>query len=151
MGQTQSLSTEIEIQASPATVRSVFLDFPQYKQWSTWTIEPIGTDKKPSELNTEDRVKVDMKGTVFRPLMMENSTDTFAWEGSLYGLLVGKHEFHFSPSKKNPGGTTMIQIENFRGLLAFMFAPGWSGRESTLKNWNEFFADLKKEVEKSSS
>lgn len=153
MGGAQSISTEVEIQASPATVRSVLKDFASYKQWSSWTIEPIDSSagKTSSELKPEEnRLKVDMKGTVFRPLVKENSTECFAWEGSLYGLLVGRHEFVWSSSNKTQGGTTMAQKEDFHGVLAFMFAPGWSPRKSTLEGWNAFFRDLKKEAEKRS-
>ncbi len=148
------MSMEIEIQAPPAKVRSVFMDFPRFKRWSNWTIEPIDTStgKSSAELKPEeDRLKVDMKGTVFRPLVKENPTECFAWEGSLYGLLVGRHDFTWSPSKKKAGGTTMFQKEEFGGLLAFMFAPGWSPRKSTLEGWDAVFADLKKEAEKDSS
>ena len=154
MGGAQSISAEVEIQAPPATVRSVFKDFASYKQWSSWSIEPIDASagKPSSELKPEeDRLKVDMKGTVFRPLVKQNSTERFAWEGSLYGLLVGRHEFTWSPSDKTQGGTTLAQKEDFHGVLAFMFAPGWSPRKSTLEGWNEFFADLKKEAEKRST
>lgn len=45
----------------------------------------------------------------------------------------------------------MIQFENFRGPLSFMMSSWLSFRQPTLNNWDGFFADLKKEAEKSSS
>ncbi|KAH6887625.1 hypothetical protein B0T10DRAFT_490109 [Thelonectria olida] len=150
MGQSQSISAEIEIQASPATVRSVFLDFSRYNQWSQWAVEPTDSGKSPSELKAGDRVKADLKSMKFQPVVVENTADKFQWEGKLPLIFVGNHEFHFAPSTKHPGGTTFIQLEIFTGLLAFIMGPGWSMRESSLANWHRFNADLKKEVEKSS-
>ncbi|KAK4935079.1 hypothetical protein LTR10_023811 [Elasticomyces elasticus] len=150
MGQSQSLSTQVEIQASPDAVRSIFMDFPRYKQWTNWSITPIDSSKTSADLKPNDRLKVDIGGGMaFQPLVMENSPDTFQWLGALPVLFSGKHEFHFSPSNKHPGGTTVVQLENFTGLLAFLMGPGWSMRQSTLDKWDAFFADLKKEVEES--
>lgn len=42
----------------------------------------------------------------------------------------------------------MIQLENFRGPLAFLMSEWLSFRQPTLDNWDLFFADLKKEAEK---
>ncbi|WYZ45978.1 hypothetical protein EsH8_IX_000203 [Colletotrichum jinshuiense] len=148
MGQTQSVSAEIEIQASPATVRSVFLDFQRYKQWSQgWVIEPVEPTKSPLELKADDQVKVNMRGTAFQPVIQENTSEVFTWEGSIPVLFTGAHQFYFKPSEQNPGGTKFIQIEVFRGLLSFLMAPMWGLRQKTLVGWNEFNADLKKEVE----
>jgi hypothetical protein len=147
-----------------------FFDFPRYKQWCKWTIDPVESGKKASELKPNDGVKVNLDGMAFSPVVKvsrqslhsanyesypkhvkENSPDCFSWEGSLPGIFTGKHQFHFSPSTKNPGGTTVVQAEDFTGLLAFLMAPGWSFRQKTADNWNAFFADLKKEAEQSSS
>ena len=105
MGQTQSLSTEIEIKAPPATVRSVvratakrpaidvanhlqFMNFPRYNEWCSWTIEPVDSSKDSSKLKIEDRLKVDMKGTAFRPLVKVSlglvSRSKLSWVGNLH-------------------------------------------------------------------
>ncbi|KAI1618933.1 hypothetical protein EDD36DRAFT_45546 [Exophiala viscosa] len=152
MGQSQSLSTQVEIQASPDTVRSVFMDFSRYNQWTNWSIVPTDSGKQPADLKPNDYLKVDIGGGMaFQPLVVENTSDTFQWLGSLPVLFSGKHEFHFSPSNEHPGGTRVVQLENFTGLLAFLMSPGWSMRQSTLDKWDAFFVDLKKEVEKSST
>ncbi|EXJ54017.1 hypothetical protein A1O7_09354 [Cladophialophora yegresii CBS 114405] len=150
MGQSQSLSTEVEIQAPPDAVRATFFDFPRYKQWCKWTIDPVESGKKASELKANERIKVNLDGMAFSPVVKENSADCFSWEGSLWGVFTGKHQFYFSPSTKNPGGTTAVQVEDFQGPLVFLMAPGWSFRQKTLDNWDAFFEDLKKEAEQSS-
>ncbi|KDN64066.1 putative cytochrome P450 [Colletotrichum sublineola] len=170
MGFSHSVSTEIEIQASPADVRSVFLDFQRYKEWSQgWTLTPTEPGKNPSDLKDGDQIQANMKSMAFKPVIKvsqgplpptppthfpltpnakENTSEALHWVGSLPGIFTGRHQFYFKPSDVNPGGTRFIQAEDFSGLLAFLMAPGWSFREKTLAGWNEFNADLKKEVER---
>ncbi|KXH55380.1 hypothetical protein CSAL01_11314 [Colletotrichum salicis] len=149
MGQTNSISAEIEIQAPPSAVRSVFLEFSEYNQWSQkWAFEPTEPGKDPSDLKDGDKIKVDMGGMAFSPVIMENTTETLQWVGSIPLLFTGKHEFWFNPSEQNSGGTKFIQVEEFRGLLAFLMAPRWGFRQKTLVGWNQFNEDLKKEVER---
>lgn len=45
----------------------------------------------------------------------------------------------------------MVQAETIHGAGAFMMRPQFSFRQQTLDNWAGFFAELKKEVEKSPS
>ncbi|KAH6645391.1 hypothetical protein BKA67DRAFT_664474 [Truncatella angustata] len=151
MGQSQSMSAEVEIQASPDAVRTVFMDFPQYKEWTKWNIEPAVLGTKSTDLSAKDKLNVNLGSMKFSPVVVENSPETFQWNGNLWPIFAGKHEFHWKPSTKNPGGTTFVQKEVFIGLFAFLMAPGWNGSKSTLVNWEGFNADLKKEVERIST
>lgn len=45
------------------------MDFPRYTQWSSWTIEPVDAGKKPSDLKVDDKLKVNLKGLAFRPVV----------------------------------------------------------------------------------
>ncbi|KAL7929921.1 hypothetical protein V8C35DRAFT_170030 [Trichoderma chlorosporum] len=147
-----SVSTKIEIAASPAVVRSVFLDFARYTQWQPgWNIQPTDSSKQPFDLKKGDNLKVSMNGNVHHPVVVENSPDSFQWEGSLFGLAKGVHQFHFAPSEANPGSTTFTQGEDFRGLLITLSSPWWNGKKFDLGPWDKFNADLKNEVEKKSS
>ncbi|RMJ10072.1 hypothetical protein CDV36_010283 [Fusarium kuroshium] len=148
MGQTQTMIAEIEIQASPETVRSVFLDFSRYKEWNGWKVESSNTLKRPDELQPKEKLKVDLGTMKFSPALLQNSPDAFEWHGNLWPIFSGKHEFTWQPSSKTPGGTTFRQKEDFTGLLAFLMAPGRSFSKKSLDNWESFNADLKKEVEK---
>ncbi|KAK7418659.1 hypothetical protein QQX98_003850 [Neonectria punicea] len=150
MGQTVSVHAQVEILAPPATVRSIFLDFAQYEKWHQgWEITPVDPAKKPSELKNADTLKVSMHGMTFHPTVTHNTSESFIWEGSLWGLLVGKHEFAFSPSKENPGGTTFVQSEEFRGPLTVLYWP-WRNTEHISPNWEAFNVALKEEAEKTS-
>ncbi|KAI5863934.1 hypothetical protein GGS23DRAFT_522023 [Durotheca rogersii] len=145
MGQAFSVPCQIEIAAPPATVRSVFLDFPRYKEWQeAWTIEPVDSGKNLSEIDTGDSLRVSMHGMVFHPIVMDNCTEYFVWEGSLFGLF----SVRFTPSEENPGGTTFIQTEVFRGPLTAMVPEGSSARKGPSKGWDMFNMALKKECER---
>lgn len=80
----------------------------------------------------------------------ENTPERFVWEGNLYNLFYGRHFFDFAPSKKNPGGTTFIQTENFGGCLLVLAWP-WRNKEFDMSNWHSFNEALKNEAEKSTS
>lgn len=151
-------------------IRLQFLDFARYTQWKPgWIIQPADASKQPLDLKPGDGLKVSMDGKAHNPVVVvgfnvtgmmsnrcaksrkENSPKSFQWEGSLFGLGKGVHQFHFAPSETNPGGTTFTQGEDFRGLLITLSSPWWSGRKFDMDPWDKFNADLKNEVEKSSN
>ncbi|KAF2269166.1 hypothetical protein CC78DRAFT_453870 [Lojkania enalia] len=143
------VSTSIEIAASPAIVRSVFLDFKRYKEWHQgFFFSTLDASKQPTDLQPGDKIKVDMGGTGFRPVIVENSPSAFQWHGSLYGIFDGTHQFYFQPSEKTSGGTTLVQKEDFSGLLSFLVGPGWSFAKKTEGNFARLNKDLKAESEK---
>jgi hypothetical protein len=147
MGQPVSLNTEIEIARPPAEVRAVFLDFASWSEWHPdFTITPHA-GKAPTELRRGDRLRNNLKGTVFNPVVQENTENLFRWRGSLYGLFVGVHSFHFTPSTATPGGTTLVQDEAFTGVLAFLMKPNSSYGKSTMAAFNKLNEDLKSRVE----
>jgi len=141
--------TQIEIAASPETVRSVFLDWQRYKEWhQAWTFTTHDSTKQPADLKPGDGIKVDLKGTIINPVIVENSPNSFQWRGSLYGFFVGVHQFHFTPSETAPGNTTLVQKEDFGGPLSFLVRPGWSLAKQTQANFEVFNKDLKAAAEK---
>ncbi|TDZ33209.1 hypothetical protein C8035_v011474 [Colletotrichum spinosum] len=171
MGVTHSVATEVEIAASPATVRSVvssnaintfapvtvadgakFLDWPRYKEWTkVWTMETKDAATKASGVKSGDFVNVNLKGYAFSPEIWQNSEELFQWNGSVPYVFSGAHSFHIRASSKTPGGTTFTQSEDFSGAFAFLMKPFWGFEKSTLTNWREFDQDIKKESERLSS
>ncbi|GJC90756.1 hypothetical protein ColLi_13594 [Colletotrichum liriopes] len=148
MGVTISQHARIEILASPSTVRSVFLDFQRYSQWQdVFQIEPITPGQNPTELKKGDRVKVNMRGFVFRPYIEENSDACLTWAITIPPLFYGTHFFFFAPSEENPGCTTFIQREDFQGLVTVPFWP-WRNGGKPSEPWEAFNASLKAEAEK---
>ncbi|KAM0327502.1 hypothetical protein ACHAQA_005790 [Verticillium albo-atrum] len=147
MGVTISQNAKIEILASPAIVRSVFLDFQRYSTWQdVFQIEPITKDQRPLDLAKGDQLKVNMRGFTFRPYIEANSEDGLTWVGSIPPLFWGTHYFIFAPSEENPGGTTFIQREDFTGLLTIPFWP-WRNSFKPSEPWAAFNAGLKGEAE----
>ncbi|KAK8075470.1 hypothetical protein PG997_010133 [Apiospora hydei] len=153
MGQTLSFSAKpIEIKASPAVVRAVFLNFDSYPKWKPgWSLVPAETGKKPLELKKGDLIQVNMDGKIHHPRVVENSPESFQWEGSIPGIGSGIHQFHFQPSQITPGGTTFVQKEDFRGPAVTVASPFLKGREFDMSPWDNFNADLKKEAERSAA
>ncbi|PVI06025.1 hypothetical protein DM02DRAFT_668007 [Periconia macrospinosa] len=150
MGQVRTVTTSIEIAAKPSTVRSVFLNWSSYPSWTQrWTLTPLTPpDRAPPSLQTNDKIKVDLKGTVFRPTIVENTPTTFSWQGSLYGLFDGKHSFIFEESKVTPGGTTFVNKEEFTGLLTWFVREGSGGAEKAKVGFEAFNEDVKREAER---
>ncbi|OKL60851.1 hypothetical protein UA08_03205 [Talaromyces atroroseus] len=143
-----TISTQIEISASPATVRSAFLDFARVKKCTGWSIGVKGSNQQPAELTKGDRLRVDLGGLAFSPNVLHNEPELFIWDGNIPGIISGKHHFYFSPSETNPGGTTFIQKEDFTGILT-LFWPRASTKAWSNEKWNAFNEALKKEVEQS--
>lgn len=80
--------------------------------------------------------------------VQENSPQAFKWLGSLYGFFDGQHEFHFTPSKTTPGGTTLLQKEDFTGMLTYFVREGSQGGIQTKTNFGAFNEEVKKEAER---
>ncbi|KAH8890623.1 hypothetical protein GQ53DRAFT_650031 [Thozetella sp. PMI_491] len=143
-----TMSCQIEIQATPERVRSIFLDFARYSEWQDgWAITPETEGRESTELQKGDTLKIAMHGMSFHSTVAENRPEVFVWEGKLPGLLAGKHFFHFTPSEEHPGGTTFIQTEEFRGFIPWLMKPIWNEKKATSDNWDAFNAALKKAAE----
>jgi len=64
------------------------------------------------------------------------------------GLFVGEHQFYFKESDKTPAGTTLVQKEDFSGLLSFLQRPGWKFAIQTQGNFEKLNQDIKAAAEK---
>ncbi|KAK4039756.1 hypothetical protein C8A01DRAFT_46859 [Parachaetomium inaequale] len=117
------ISAEIEINRSPDEVRAVLLDFNHWSAWLTTGLAITSPKSKPGlELKPGDRLHSDFRGTVVKPKVLTNTPATFEWRGRFMGvLLIGQRRFFFKKSEKTPGGTTLVQNEDIKGALAFLF------------------------------
>lgn len=66
----------------------------------------------------------------------------------MYGLFDAQHEFHFAPSETTPGGTTLLQKEDFTGMLTYFMREGSQLGTQFKTNFEGFNKELKKEVER---
>ncbi|KAK8127638.1 hypothetical protein PG984_008746 [Apiospora sp. TS-2023a] len=142
---------EIEIRAPPALVRTVLMDFPRYRDWTHKSRWSITADKSVQDLKAGDSLRVDLGGMFFRPTLVDITEDSFTWDGSLWGLLVGRHYFHVLPSEKTPGSTLFVQKEDWTGPLSVPLRLGKKKQWDHGPGWDMFNEDIKAECESRSS
>ncbi|KAF2113269.1 hypothetical protein BDV96DRAFT_601448 [Lophiotrema nucula] len=144
-----TIRTEIEIAASPETVRSVFLNWPSYPSWNNNFRLTPPKGKEAKDLQKKEYIKVEIVDAMkFSPYITKNDADGFSWMGFGYYIFNGEHQFSWTKSEKTPGGTTLVQKEDFSGLLSFLVAPGWSQGKKTAANFSAFNEAVKKEAER---
>ncbi|KAF5649430.1 hypothetical protein F52700_704 [Fusarium sp. NRRL 52700] len=163
MGQKASLVVDVEIDAPVEVVKALvgitrlpwlesnsrqFKDFPSFPEWSSWSIEPVVSSKKIDDLMPMEKMKVSVKDAKLTATLIRNDPGVFEWEGGLWPLVTGRHEFSWRASTKTPGGATFTQRENWYGLIVFLWKPGWVIGRSAKRNFEEFSAEVKREAER---
>ncbi|KAF4168864.1 hypothetical protein CNMCM6936_000809 [Aspergillus lentulus] len=155
------ITTSIEINAPPATVREKFLDFPAISKYSSngfiRSISPVDPTKPSIELQPGDKLNVcagygKMK---FSPVVSSNTPSMFSWIGSIPGIFTGEHMFRFEEiptSGQEQSRTRLVHEERFTGLLSFLMGGGFLASyvglgEDSRKGFDGFNHDLKSWVE----
>ncbi|RLL93320.1 hypothetical protein CFD26_101684 [Aspergillus turcosus] len=155
------ITTSIEINAPPATVREKFLDFPSISKYSPdgfiRSISPVDSTKSSIDLQPGDNLNVcagygKMK---FSPVVSSNTQSKFSWIGSVPGIFTGEHMFRFEEipaSGQEQSRTRFIHEESFTGLLSFLMGNGFLASyagfgENSKKGFDGFNHDLKAWVE----
>lgn len=111
------LSTEVDIEASPAKVWSVLADFARYPEWNPFVRAVEGRPEPGTRLH----VTVQPPGGKpmrFRPRVLAAVPGAeLRWLGrlGLPGLFDGEHRFMLAPHA--PGVTRLRHEEHFSGLL----------------------------------
>jgi hypothetical protein len=109
------IATEIYINASPATVWSVLMDFKSYPEWNPF-LKSINGKPKVGE-----RLSIEIMDTGFKPTVLVcEEHKHFEWLGHLLipGLFDGQHKFELI---KQGDGTLLKHGESFKGLLFPLF------------------------------
>jgi hypothetical protein len=117
------LRAEIEIDADPAAVWRVLMDFEAYPEWNPF-IDPIEGEQ---ELGARLRVRIqppDSRGMTLKPhVTVVEAERAFGWLGTLGipHVFDGAHRFELEPID---GGrrTRFIQSEHFSGVLLSLIA-----------------------------
>lgn len=115
----QSIRTEIIINASKEKVWEVLTDFEKYPQWNPFIIEVqgkavAGSHLRNTMLNGESKM-------VFKPKVLKVEKNRyFDWLGSLFvkGLFDGHHQFELEEISSNQ--VKLKHSENFSGILSGM-------------------------------
>ena len=106
------ISTSITINTDKETVWKVFRNFETYPNWNPFIKSIRGT------VALNQKFEAEIGGMKFKPtLKVLKPTEEFTWLGKLLipGIFDGRHSFIFIDNAD--GTTTMIQKEDFRGIL----------------------------------
>jgi hypothetical protein len=113
----RTLTSEIQIQASPQTVWTVLTDFPAYPDWNPIEIKMEGEPIAGTVLHHTSKLPGG-KPMRFSPTIVAAAPGRIlAWEGRVLapGLFDVHHRFELSPTSGH--GTILRQSERFRGVL----------------------------------
>ena len=135
------IQTRLHIDATPAQVWSVLMDFDRYPQWNPFIRELAGEAVVAHRL----RVRVHPPGRrsmAFEPQVLQvDPAEEFRWRGRLFmpGLFDGEHYFLLQPHAQ--GGTWLVHGEHFSGLLVPLFRnqldagtrPGFEAMNAALR------------------
>lgn len=117
-----SLSTQIDIDASPPRVWQVLTDLPAYHEWNPFIVQAEGR----VEVNGRLRLRMQPVGgraATLKPTVAEVAEGSrLRWRGTLGipGLLDAEHVFQLT--ERNGGGSRLDHHEHFHGLLVPLFA-----------------------------
>lgn len=106
------ISTSITINADRKTVWKVFTDFEAYPSWNPFIKSISGT------IALNQPFEAEIGNMKFKPtLKVFSPHEEFTWLGRLLlpGIFDGRHSFVFIDNAD--GTTTLIQKEDFRGIL----------------------------------
>ena len=120
------LHTEIQIEADPAEVWAVLMDFDRYPDWNPFLVDVRG-DAQPGE-----RLRVTLSPPGGRRITMRPTVTELVpgrvleWWGHLgvRGIFDGRHRFELSASST---GTRFVQQETFTGLLVPFLSKSLDG------------------------
>ena len=117
-----TVHTEIVIQASPATVWSVLMDVPGYKEWNPVLIPLEGEfeqgEKLTYQMNQPDGKQSNVTAKVIK-LVNEKVLNQF---GGIPGILTFNHKWLLEPVD---GKTRVIQHEEYRGVWVWFWDYSW--------------------------
>jgi hypothetical protein len=111
------LRTEIEIEATPARVWSILLDFPSYPDWNPFVRAVQGIAKEGDRLTISVQPQGG-KGMTFRPTVLTVIPNAeLRWRGRflLPGIFDGEH--YFLINQLAPCRLRFVQGEKFSGIL----------------------------------
>lgn len=115
------LSTEIVINATPNKVWAILTDFKNYPNWNPFITSLTGD----FEVGKKIMVRItppEAKATTFKPTITAFDVNKkISWLGIfiIRGVFDGEHNFELTDNGN--GTTTLVQYENFTGILVPIF------------------------------
>ncbi len=138
----KQITSEIQIEASPARVRELLTDFPSFPEWNPFIRKASGKPKEGERLE----VKIGSgKSMTFKPKVLKAEPGReLRWLGRVFipGLFDGEHRFTIEQLDENR--VRFVQSERFTGLLV----PLFRGLENdALRGFEEMNRALKERAE----
>jgi hypothetical protein len=115
------LRTEIVINATPDKIWAILTDFKNYPNWNPFVTLLTGEVKVGNKINVRLEPP-EASVNKFSPTVTALETNKiFSWLGVFLfrGIFDGEHKFELTDNKN--GTTTLVQSENFIGLLVPLF------------------------------
>jgi hypothetical protein len=116
----QTVTTRIEIDATPDAVWAVLSDFEAYETWNPFLTSIDGKMAVGETLNIHFASNAFGDMDIAPVLLNVEPGKGFRWKGMLLvpGIFDGKHFFKLEP---RDGGTLLVHGESFSGLLLWAF------------------------------
>jgi hypothetical protein len=139
----RSISSTIDLDATPERVWSVLIDTAAYGAWNPFITQLDGT----LQVGTKIHVRIALPGRrpmTFHPVLTDvDASRKLAWLGRLFipGLFDGAHSFTLEPL--GDGRTRLVQSEEFSGVLV-RFSGGVL--DSTVAGFNAMHEALRKRL-----
>lgn len=146
---TQTIETEIEIDAPVDRVWAIFSEFGQWPDWNPFVVSLKGRVAVGEKLEVRLDPPNGRAATIKPNVLAFESPSEFRWLGHLLipGIFDGEHQFRLESIEGDR--TRFVQREDFGGLLAGLFLRLL--RESTTEGFEVMNQALKERVEASSS
>ncbi len=115
------LRTEITINSTPEKVWAILTDFDNYPNWNQFVTSLTGDVRVGNKI----AVRIEPPGASannFKPIVTAfEPSKKFSWLGVflMRGIFEGEHKFELTDN--NNGTTTLVQSENFIGILVPLF------------------------------
>ena len=116
----QTVTTQVQIAASPQEVWAVLSDFEAYENWNPFLTSIEGNMAVGETLRIHFASKAFGDMGIYPTVLTVKPDEEFRWKGILFvpGLFDGEHFFKLEPHK---GGTRFVHGESFSGLLLWAF------------------------------
>jgi hypothetical protein len=139
------IRTEIVIHATPAEVWNVLTDFNRYPEWNPFITSLKGIATKGEKLVARMEPPNGSAMTFKPTVVMANRNKELRWLGHLLfpGLFDGEHIFELY--ENTDGTTTLVQREEFTGILVPLFSKMLDTK--TLAGFELMNKQLKQRVE----
>jgi len=116
----QTVTTQVQIAASPQEVWAVLSDFEAYENWNPFLTLIAGKMTVGEALRVHFTSQAFGDMDLYPTVLIVEPGEEFRWKGILLvpGLFDGEHFFKLEPHK---GGTRLVHGESFSGLLLWAF------------------------------